>query len=679
MANIRIYLLAKELGIESKHLLEELHKQGINVKSHMSSIDEETAEIVREVLTESLEEKPLVKPVEEKETEAEKETEKEEEKGEISPPAPQEETLVSLKKIKLGENITVKQLAESLNCKSKEIIKNLMDMGIMSHINQVLDPEITQALAQKYGYEAEILPLHSDELLTLAATSEQEEVLVTRPPVVTVMGHVDHGKTLLLDAIRHTNVTGQEIGGITQHIGAYEVDTKKGKIVFLDTPGHEAFAAMRARGAQVTDIVVLVVAADDGVMPQTREAVAHAKNANVPIVVAINKIDKPNANPEKVKKELSEMGLVPEEWGGETIFVEVSAKKRLGIEDLLDMILLQAEILDLKAPINRLPRGVIIEAELDKSKGPVATVLLQSGVLKIGDSFVAGRHYGKVRAMINSKGKKVKEAGPSIPIEVLGIAGVPNAGDSFMVVGDEKKAREISQIRAQRQREEGLVKTATVTLEQLYDQIKKGDVKELNIILKADVQGSTEALANSLEKLSTEDVHLKVIYSGVGDITESDVMLASAANAIIIGFNTRPTSKAEELLETEKVEVRLYSIIYEAISDIKAAMEGLLEPVIEERVLGQAEVRQLFRIPKIGVVAGCYVLHGVVLRNAVVRVLRNGSVIHQGKIGSLKRFKEDVVEVAAGYECGIGLEKFNDFQIGDIIEPFEEIAVARKI
>jgi len=474
-------------------------------------------------------------------------------------------------------------------------------------------------------------------------------------------------------------VTEREIGGITQHIGAYEVDVDKGKIIFLDTPGHEAFAAMRARGAQVTDIVVLVVAADDGVMPQTREAIAHARNAQVPIVVAINKIDKPNANPERVKRELSELGLTPEEWGGDTIFVEVSAKKRIGIEDLLDMILLQAEIMDLKAPINKLPKGVIIEAELDKSRGPVATVLLQCGRLKVGDAFVAGIHHGKVRAMINSKGKKVKEAGPSIAIEILGLSGVPNAGDSFMVVEDEKKAREISNLRAQRQREEALTKTATVTLEQLHEQIQKGSVKELNIVLKADTHGSAEALTDSLEKLSTEDVRLKVIYSGVGDINESDIMLASAARAIIIGFQTKPTPKAEELLESEKVEVRLYNIIYDVLAEVKAAMEGLLEPIIEEKVLGQAEVRQLFRIPKVGIVAGCYVLQGVVSRNAMVRVLRQGQVVHEGKIGSLKRFKEDVVEVAAGYECGIGLEKFSDFQVGDIIEPFEKVAVARKI
>lgn len=664
MPNIRIYALAKELGLTGPDLIAELQKQGISVKSNLSSIDEETAELVREILR---------KPSPSKE---------EKEDYQLAPPEPlplpKEETLAPLRKIKLGDNITVKQLAERLNCKAKEIIKDLMDMGIMSHINQTLDPKVTQTLAQKYGYEAEILPLYSDEIIS-EPTQITEEILVPRPPVVTVMGHVDHGKTLLLDAIRQTNVTDKEIGGITQHIGAYEVEVEKGRIVFLDTPGHEAFAAMRARGAQVTDTVVLVVAADDGVMPQTKEAIAHARAAKVPIVVAINKIDKPNANPEKVKNDLSELGLVPEEWGGDTIFVEVSAKKRIGIEDLLDMILLHSEILELKAPINRLAKGTIIEAELDKNKGPITTILLQSGRLRIGDAFVAGMHYGKVRAMIDSKGRRVKEGEPSIPVEVMGLSGVPQAGDSFIVVEDEKKSREISQLRAQRQREEGMIKTATVSLDQLHEQIKKGSVKELNIIIKADVQGSAEALTESLEKLSNEEVKLKVIYSAVGGITESDVMLAYTTSAIIIGFNVRPTSKAEELLETEKVDVRLYNIIYDVLADVKAAMEGLLEPAIEEKILGRAEVRQLFRIPKIGVIAGCYVTDGVIMRNANVRVLRNGSVIYQGKMGSLKRVKDDVNEVVAGYECGVSIEKFSDWNIGDIIEPFEEIAVARKI
>jgi translation initiation factor IF-2 len=494
-----------------------------------------------------------------------------------------------------------------------------------------------------------------------------------------VMGHVDHGKTSLLDAIRATNVTQSEAGGITQHIGAYAVNTTRGKVVFLDTPGHEAFTAMRARGAQATDIVVLVVAADDGVMPQTVEAITHARAANVPIVVAINKIDLPNANPDRIKQQLSDHGLVPEQWGGETIFVEVSAKRKQNIDELLEMLLLQAEILELRANPSRRGQGVVIEAELDKSRGPVATVLVQKGTVRLGDAFVVGMHYGRIRALLNDRAEKIPEAGPATPVEVIGLSGVPLAGDLFQVVGDEKKARQIATLRQQRQREEHIQRTSRVTLEDLYRQIKEGEVKELNVLIKADVQGSAQAVRDTLEKLSTNEVRVRVIQGAVGGITESDVMLASASNAIIIGFNIRPTPKASELAEREGVDVRLYTIIYDLIGDVRAALEGLLEPEVAEHIMGRAEVRETYHIPRIGVVAGCYVTEGTIARNAECRLLRDDVVVYQGRIASLRRFKEDVHEVSSGYECGIGLERFADIKRGDIIEPFVREQVAKKL
>lgn len=659
MRNIRVYELAKKLKKDSKQLIEELKKEGIEVKSHMSTIDKETSDLILEVLSESKKEKKKKEKPKKKDV-----THQIKEKEEIPLPTKERE----LKKIQLSEAITVKELAEKLNVQPNEIIKRLMAMGMISTINQVIDIGAVKIIAKNFGYEAAIYSIEREE--SFQEEKEDPSQLKPRPPVVTIMGHVDHGKTLLLDVIRKTNVMGKEAGGITQHIGAYKVGIEKGEIVFLDTPGHEAFTSMRARGAQVTDIVVLVVAADDGVMPQTEEAINHAEAAHVPIIVAINKIDKPNANIEKVKKDLMKFNLVTEEWGGQTIFVETSAKKKIGIENLLEMILLQAEVLELRANPNRLAKGIVIESKLDKGRGSVATVLIQNGALKDGQPFIAGLHYGKVRALINDRGKKIKEAGPSTPVEVLGLSGVPLSGDSFIVVSDERKARQIGILRQTKQREEELVKTSKVTLDDLYTRIQKGDIKELNILIKGDTHGSVQALKDSLEKLSIEEIVLKVIHGAVGGITESDVMLSSASNAIIIGFNVRPTPKATELLEKEKSDMRLYTVIYDAINDVKAAMEGLLEPKFKERALGRAEIREVFHIPKIGSIAGSYVTQGIIKRGSEARLLRDSVIIYQGRVESLKRFKEDANEVQSGYECGIGIEKFQDIKAGDIIETF---------
>ena len=500
-----------------------------------------------------------------------------------------------------------------------------------------------------------------------------------RPPVVTIMGHVDHGKTSLLDAIRSTNVTAQEHGGITQHIGAYHVQVDGRSVTFLDTPGHEAFTAMRARGAKVTDIVVLVVAADDGVMPQTVEAVNHARAAEVPIIVAVNKIDRPDANMERVKRGLSEHGLVAEDWGGDSVFAPVSAKTHEGVPHLLEMLLLQADILELKANSEKLARGTIVEAKLDRGRGPVATVLVQEGTLRIGDAFVCGAYHGKVRAMIDDRGRKVDAAPPSFPVEILGLQGVPQAGDSFVAVADESKARQVAEYRQSRQRETELVKSSKVSLEELYDQIKTGDVKELRVVLKADVQGSVEALTEALNRMSTDEVKLKVIHGSVGGITESDILLATASNAIVIGFNVRPESKGAALAAREGVDVRLYTIIYEAVADVRAAMEGMLEPVFREQTQARVEIRQTFNIAGVGTIAGCHVTEGKITRGHQVRLLRDQVVVFEGKLASLKRFKDDVREVAAGYECGLSLEGFQDIKQGDVIEAYERIPVVRRI
>jgi translation initiation factor IF-2 len=576
--------------------------------------------------------------------------------------------------IRISETITVGELAKRMGIKANDLIRTLIKMGLMVTINHPLDFDTASLLATEFGYEIENVALDLDEMLE--STPDVEESLVKRPPVVTIMGHVDHGKTSLLDAIRETNVIAGEAGGITQHIGAYDVELNGRKITFLDTPGHEAFTAMRARGARVTDIVVLVVAADDGVMPQTREAINHSKAAGVPMIIAINKIDKPDAKPERVKQELMEFGLVSEEWGGDTIFVEVSAKKRTNISDLLEMALLQADVLELKANPDKLARGTIVEAKLDKGRGPVATVLVQEGTLKIGDYFVAGVQSGRVRAMQNYRGDKVITAGPSMPVEVIGFTGVPDAGDTFVSLTDEKQAKEIANHRQQKLRETELAKHSKLSLEQLYEKIQKGEVKDLNVIIKADVQGSVEAVSESLRKLSTAAIRLNVIHASVGAITETDVNLASASNAIILGFNVRPEVKSQAHAEKEGVDIRLYNIIYDAVDDIKKAMEGLLEPTLREKHLGRAEIREVFSVPKVGMVSGSYVLDGKMLRNAQVRLLRDNVVIYQGKMSSLRRFKDDVKEVASGYECGIGLENYNDLKIGDIIEAFEMEKVA---
>ncbi|WP_020675937.1 translation initiation factor IF-2 [Geopsychrobacter electrodiphilus] len=576
--------------------------------------------------------------------------------------------------IRITDSITVGELAKRMGIKANEIISELMRQGTMVSINHPLDFETAVLIASEFSYEVENVAF--DEDIAIAGTGDKaseelDENLQSRPPVVTIMGHVDHGKTSLLDAIREAKVTEGEAGGITQHIGAYDVELEGRKITFLDTPGHEAFTAMRARGAGVTDIVVLVVAADDGVMPQTKEAINHSKAAGVPIIVAINKVDKPDANPDRVKQELTEFELVPEEWGGVTIFVEVSAKAKTNIDTLLEMILLQAEILELKANPDKNARGSIVEARLDKGRGAVATVLVKEGTLKVGDHIVAGTQYGRVRSMTNAAGLAVKEAGPSFPVEVTGLAGVPHAGDLFHAVDNEKTAREVSMHRQQKQREIELSKTSKVSLEQLFAKMQEGEVEELAVIIKADVQGSVEAVRESLLKLTTSNCRLNVIHTGVGGINESDVTLANASNAIVLGFNVRPEVKAKALAESEEVDIRLYSVIYDAVNDIRDAMEGLLAPTLRERELGRVEVRDTFHVSRVGTIAGCYVTEGKILRNAQTRLVRDSVVVWEGKLHSLKRFKDDAKEVASGYECGIGLENYNDIKVGDIIEVFE--------
>jgi translation initiation factor IF-2 len=600
----------------------------------------------------------------------------------LHPSAVAEVTKPRKKGIRLTPGLTVKEFGEMVGQRPGEIIKKLMDLGQLLTLNQPINLDAALTIAEGLGLKAEVsVEKQGEELLEEAVEWAEEEQLEPRPPVVTIMGHVDHGKTSLLDAIRQTKVTEQEAGGITQHIGAYTVRIHDKRVTFLDTPGHEAFTAMRARGAKVTDIVVLVVAADDGVMPQTVEAIDHAKAANVPIIVAINKIDKPGANPERVKHSLSEHNLIPEAWGGQTIYVEVSAKQKVNLDSLLEMILLQAEVLELKADPHRPAKGAVVEAKLDRGRGPVATVLVESGTLRTGDAYVVGTFSGRVRALLSDTGQKVAEAGPSMPVEVIGLPGVPAAGDPFIVVKDERIAREIAEARLQKQRTVELAAGgARVTLDDLYARIKEGDVKELPLVIKSDVQGSAEALAEAVEKLPSGVVKLRVIHSGVGGITETDVLLASASRAIIIGFNIRPEPKAAALAEREGVDIRLYTIIYDAIADIKAAMEGLLEPTLKERVLGRAEVRQIFTIPKVGTIAGCYVLEGTISRaSAGVRVVRDHVMVYEGRIGSLRRFKDDVREVQQGYECGIGVENFNDLKTGDVLEVYAFDKVAAKL
>jgi len=577
------------------------------------------------------------------------------------------------RKIKIDDTIALSDLAKRMGIKAGDMIKKLMDLGVMATVNQIIDFDTAALVAAEFEYELEKASF--EEATVLKVEKDDPEKLIQRPPVVTVMGHVDHGKTSLLDVIRKTKVTESEAGGITQHIGAYHVSTDKGQIVFLDTPGHEAFTEMRARGAKVTDLVILVVAADDGVMPQTIEAINHAKAANVPIIVAINKIDKANAEPERVQRELADAGLVPEDWGGDTIFVLVSAKENRGIDDLLEMVLLQAEIMELKADPERLAKGYVVEAKLDSGRGAVATVLVQQGTLKTHEPVVCGVHYGKVRVLLNDRGKQVKSAGPSMPVEIIGLSGVPNAGDELIALSDEKNAKQVSAHRIQKHRSRELGKTSRLSLEKLYEQMQEGEVKDLNLIIKADVHGSIEALADSLTKLSNEEVRINVVHSATGTLTESDISLAAVSDAIIICFNIRPSSKVQALAGEEDVDIRFYNVIYNVIKDVKDAIVGMMSSTFEEWILGRAEIREVFHIPKVGAVAGCYVTEGKMERGQLARILRDWVVCYDGKISSLRRFKDDVKEVQSGYECGIGIENFNDIKVGDIIECYylEEI------
>lgn len=573
----------------------------------------------------------------------------------------------------LEDSITVQDLAGQLGKKATDVIMKLMTMGVMATINQELDVDTATIIAEEFGATVEVKVSKEEELFT--DIEDAPEDLQHRPPVVTIMGHVDHGKTSLLDMIRSTHVTSTEAGGITQHIGAYQVETHGQKITFLDTPGHEAFTAMRARGAQITDIAILVVAADDGVMPQTIEAIDHAKAAKVPIIVAVNKIDKPEADPERIKQELTNYGLVPEEWGGDTIMVPVSAKKGVGIDDLLDMILLVAEMAELKANPNRNAKGKVIESKLDKGRGPVATLLVQAGTLHVGDFLIVGTTQGRIRAMFDYKGRSLKTAGPSMPVEILGLNEVPEAGDDYIAVDNEKLAKQVADKRQKEKHQQEIARNTKVSLEDLFAQIKEGEIKELNIVLKADVQGSIEAIRQSLEKLGNDEVRVNIIRTAVGGIREADVMLAAASNALIIGFNVRPDANARKLAEKEEIQINTYRVIYEAIEDVKAALSGMLDPDIKEVELGQAEIRSIFKVPKVGAVAGCYITEGKFTRSARVRVVRDGVVIHEGNLASLKRFKDDVKEVASGFECGLSIERFNDIKEGDILEAytFEEV------
>jgi len=760
MANIRIYEISRRINVSNKEIISKLKEMGISVKSHMSVVDEDTAEKLIKLFKEdsipvkkesdqeapptvvkdkekSVQEEPVGKEerafhereeidrddLEDEEAIVPDRFRKEIERGKVSKirvkpsmqrafdsirrvdipkkthdfrhkfrkhdkkvhkktealPPPPSTTAPRKKVIKFQEGTTVKEFAELIGQKISEVIKRFMELGYMPTINDPVDPDAAQLVADQFGVKIEVTSVETEEDL-LKEEEVDESALQPRSPIVTIMGHVDHGKTTLLDTIRQTKVTETEAGGITQHIGAYKVNLRGKEIVFLDTPGHEAFTMMRARGAKVTDIVVLVVAADDGVMPQTIEAIDHAKAANVPIVVAINKIDKPEANVSKVKNELAQYGIVPEEWGGQNIFVEVSAKQNIGIEQLLEMILLQAEVMELKADYNRRAKGTIIESRLDKGRGPVGTVLVNNGTLKVGDPFLCGTIAGRVRAMIDDTGKKIDQAGPATPVEVIGFPEVPNAGDIFVVMEDERKARQIAMSRLQKQKSAELAMKKKLTLDDLYNKVKEGEIKDLNIIVKADVQGSVEAIREALSNLKHPEVKVNVIHSGVGGINESDVMLATASNAIIIGFNVRPDAKASSLIEKEGVDVRMYNVIYEAIDDVKKALEGLLEPTITEKVIGRAEVRRLFHISRVGTVAGCYVLDGKISRASDgLRVIRDNIVVYESRISSLKRFKDDVREVQAGYECGIMVENFNDLKVGDILENYIKEEVAAKL
>lgn len=679
MQKTRVYKIAQELNMTSKELIEKLEELDIKVTNHMSSLSMEEAEVIIELLGDKREEKEENMTKTEVEDIKDIETIKEQPKQEIEPEEMDfvEEEAYDSNAIIIGDTIVVGDLAKKLDIAASEVIMKLIKLGIMANINQEIKFETAEKIALDYDILLE-REEKEEEAADIIIEEDEAEDLKPRPPIVTVMGHVDHGKTSLLDSIRNTRVTDREAGGITQHIGASEVTVNGKKVVFLDTPGHEAFTEMRSRGAKVTDIAILVVAADDGIMPQTVEAINHSKAAGVPIIIAINKIDKPSANIERVRQELSEKGLLVEEWGGDVIDVPVSAKTGENIDTLLEMVLLVAEMEELKANPDRNAVGTVIESNLDKGRGPVATVIISNGTLKVGDPIVAGSSYGKVRAMINDKGKRIKKAPPSTPVEILGLNEVPNAGDQFVVLASDKAARTIAEKRKEKIRDEQMKASSKISLEDLFEKMQHGELKELNIIVKADVQGSVEAVRQSIEKLTNEEVSVRVIHGGVGAITESDIMLASASNAIVIGFNVRPSTGANTLVEREKVDMRTYRIIYEAIEDIEKAMKGMLDPEYVEEELGKAEIRLPFKVPNAGMVAGSYVISGKILRNAKARLVRDGIVVYDGTIDSLRRFKDDVKEVATGYECGIGLTNFNDIKEGDIIEAYVIKEVERK-
>ncbi len=689
LSKIRIYELAKELEVTNKELISVLMEEfGVEAKNHMSVIDEEDADLIKELYEEQKKEAAEKKEIiEEYESKINEDISKQQRKnskmrkgGNKRNEEKVDETPDEV--IEMEETIVVKDLADKLKKPVVEVIRALIFQGVMASVNQEIDFNTAEKLVDSFGSIAvlkeqnvgDIAKEQEDEIDEIEdEVSEAKET--KRPPIVTVMGHVDHGKTSLLDAIKKSKVTATEAGGITQHIGAYTVDVNGERITFLDTPGHEAFTSMRARGAQVTDIVILVVAADDGIMPQTVEAINHCKAAEVPMIIAINKMDKESANPDRVKQELTEYGLVSEDWGGDTICVPVSAHTKEGLDNLLEMITINAEMLELKADANRRAKGTVIEAKLDKGRGPVASILVQNGTLKSGDSIIVGTTYGRIRAMIDDKGKTTKAAGPSMPVEILGLSEVPAAGDRFTVVRDEKTARIMAESRKEKIRQDHFQTSNRVSMENLYNQIQEGKVKELSVIVKADVQGSAEAVKQSIEKLSTDNVKVRVIHGAVGAITETDVSLAYASNAIIIGFNVRPDNNAITVAERDNVEIKTYRIIYDALDDIKSAMIGMLEPEYKEVITGRCEARQVYKISNVGTIAGCYVLNGKITRNCKVRVLRDGIVITESTLASLKRFKDDVKEAAAGYECGLSIEKFNDIKEGDIIEGYimEEI------
>ncbi|MCG1926180.1 translation initiation factor IF-2 [Staphylococcus epidermidis] len=720
MSKKRIYEYAKELNLKSKEIIDELKSMNVEVSNHMQALEEEQikaldkkfkasqAKDTNKQNTQNNHQKSNNKQnSNDKEKQQSKNNSKPTKKKEQNNKGKQqnknnktnknqknnknkknnknnksqnevEETKEMPSKITYQEGITVGELAEKLNVESAGIIKKLFLLGIMANINQSLDEETLELIADDYGVEIEKEVVVDEEDLSIYFDDETDDSdAIERPAVVTIMGHVDHGKTTLLDSIRNTKVTEGEAGGITQHIGAYQIENSGKKITFLDTPGHAAFTTMRARGAQVTDITILVVAADDGVMPQTIEAINHAKEAEVPTIVAVNKIDKPTANPDRVMQELTEYGLIPEDWGGDTIFVPLSALSGDGIDDLLEMIGLVAEVQELKANPNKQAVGTVIEAELDKSRGPAASLLVQNGTLNVGDAIVVGNTYGRIRAMVNDLGKRIKSAGPSTPVEITGINDVPLAGDRFVVFGDEKQARRIGEARHEASVIQQRQESKNVSLDNLFEQMKQGEMKDLNVIIKGDVQGSVEALAASLMKIDVEGVNVRIIHTAVGAINESDVTLANASNGIIIGFNVRPDAGAKRAAEAENVDMRLHRVIYNVIEEIESAMKGLLDPEFEEQVIGQAEVRQTFKVSKVGTIAGSYVTEGKITRNAGVRVIRDGIVLFEGELDTLKRFKDDAKEVAQGYECGITIEKYNDLKEGDIIEAFEMVEIQR--